>query len=122
MENSKGERIMGKFINYRHTVEVVEYYDVNYEESEFNQDVAFYNISGITFDEVCDLLSTNCEDILITVNEHYFDPALNRYVYGPHIISGREFFTRLITDAAFEWGADDRDEIEIRDREFNIIG
>ena len=118
MENCKGEELM-KTINYKQTVEVIENYEVNYTRADFNYDCDSYNIEGITYEELCELLEGKRPDWMITVEEYYLD-ATGQSLMGPHIVSAEEFFSRILCDAAFEYGCDDRVEANISHREIKI--
>ena len=111
---------MTKRIYYTQKVEVIETYEISFDESEFNDVVEDYEITGITYDELCDLLADKKPDFLISITDHYRD-ADGNYVYGPHFVDAREFFTRHLCDEAFQWGYEDRDEIEILSRGFEVI-
>lgn len=111
---------MDKYIKYRQKVAVIEHYEIEYTYHDFQCDCEACKIENITFEEVCDILSGNAVDQLIYVTESYIDDDGN-FLFGPHIVSAHEFFNRMVCDSAFEYGYDDRDEIEILERKITIL-
>lgn len=111
---------MGKTIRYEQEVEVIETYGIDYDEQDFLYDCQVHNIENITFDEICGILDGSLPDVMITVTEYYMDDNGN-YLHGPHMVSADEFFNRTLCDAAFEYGCDDRDDLEILSRDIKII-
>ena len=111
---------MANSIIYRQSVKVIEYYEIEYTENEFEFDCETYHVQGITYDELCGVMSGQCGDMLISVCEPHTND-FGEYVDGPYFIGAREFFNRILCDSAFEYGYGDRDELEIMDREIDII-
>jgi hypothetical protein len=105
-----------KTINYRHQVEVIETYDIEYTLEDFILDVQYYEIENLTYEELQDILE-NQKDVMITVNDyHHNDDGV--YVKGPHFVDAYEFFTRLLTDYAFDNGPFDSDYQCVLNREY----
>lgn len=69
-----------KTINYRHQVEVIETYEIEYTLEDFMLDVQYYEIDNLTYEELQDILE-NKKDVMITVNDyHHNDDGV--YVKG----------------------------------------
>lgn len=111
---------MANSIVYKQSVKVIEYYEIEYTEKEFEFDCETYSVEGITYQELCGIMSGQCGDILISVNEpHVNDDGV--WVNGPRFISAIEFFNRIMCDSSFECGYNDREELEILERQIYIV-
>lgn len=109
-----------KTIRYKQTVEVVEYYEVDYTQRDFKNDCAYFKIENLTYEDLCGILDGSIEDHLITTEEYHYDENGN-IILGPQLVSAKEFFTRMMTDAAFEYGYDDKVEVGIPQREISFF-
>ena len=107
-------------IIYRQKVKVIEDYEYHYDRVDFENDCADYDIEGVTYEDVEKLLTDDyTPDFMICVNETYIDQEANELKRGPHMVSARYFFAHQIADYAFQYGYDDRDEIEVFERNFD---
>ena len=111
---------MANSIIYKQAVKVIEYYEIEYTENEFEFDCETYQIKDFTYAELCDILNEKIDDVMISVYEGHVNSE-REWVIGPHFTSAKEFFTRILCDSAFEYGYGDRDELEIMNREIDII-
>ena len=109
-----------KTIRYKQIVEVVEYYEVDYTRRDFQYDCECFKIENFTYEDLCGILDGSIEDRLISVEEFYCNEN-GDVILGPRFVSAKEFFTRMMTDAAFEYGSDDRVEVGTPQREVSFF-
>ena len=108
-----------KTIKFTQQVEVIETYETEYSEADFEYDKNLYKIENLTYDELCDIFENN-KEVFISVTESHFDPELDRWVDGPHMVDTIEFFSFIMDDQAYNMGPIDCEAIEIVDRQIQI--
>lgn len=111
---------MEKKIHYKQTVNIKEYYEIDYTLNNFKYDCNRYKIENVSFDELCDVLSGVKPDFMISVTEYHVN-CEGICLYGPHYVSILDFFSKILVDDAFERDYGWRDELEITDKEIVIL-
>lgn len=108
-----------KTIRFTQRTEVIETYEINYTQSDFEYDCKVYQIENFSYEDLCRVFE-NEEDVMITVNGFYYNLDANEYMNGPHFEDAYEFFSQLMDDQAYEAGPWDSETVDLIDREIAV--
>lgn len=109
-----------KTIRFTQKVEVIESYNIEYTQEEFELDCVHFEIKDFSYEELCEVLLHKKDDIMIKVTEYHVDDYTGEFGYSPHFVSAYEFFSRLLCDYSFDAGPWDTDTISIYNREIFV--
>ena len=108
-----------KKIRFTQEVEVIETYETEYSEADFEYDKKLYKIENLSYDELCDIFENN-KEVFISVTESHFDPELDTWVDGPHMVDAIEFFSYIMDDQAYDAGPRYSESVEIVGRQIQV--
>ena len=82
-----------KTINFTQEAEVIETYDIDYSESDFEYDCEVFKITNLSFDELCDIMAHK-KEVLIEVTDFHCQDG--NWVTGPHFVDTYDFFINIM--------------------------
>ena len=108
-----------KTIRFRQVVQVEEVYDTSYSAEDFAADCRYYDIQNLTFDELCSIMD-NEEEVMITINENYYDFDKQAWQSGPHMVDAFEFFSGILCQEAYDAGYVESSAVDIAETYIGI--
>lgn len=88
---------MGKILELNAVEFMRHYYNYEYTEREFNQDIERFKIKDLTWEELVEIFEGKRPDVEIIISPYWHD---NEKV----TTSAREFFKDLIQESMFDFG------------------
>lgn len=106
-----------KTINFTQEAEVIETYDIDYSESDFEYDCEVFKITNLSFDELCDIMAYK-KEVLIEITDFHCQDG--NWVTGPHFVDAYDFFMNIMNDQAFDCGPWDTETVSVYNRTVKV--
>lgn len=106
-----------KTINFTQELEVIETYDIDYSQSDFEYDCEVFKITNLSFDELCDIMAHK-KEVLIEITDFHCQDGV--WVTGPHFVDAYDFFINIMSDQSFDNGPWDVETVSIYNRTVKV--